>query len=340
MANFKELNLNRDKINSCLNDLDITVENISSSDAKAEYKIIKDSSNCKIIVHYKNNGTTTLQVQGKDTQLGNEICETIKLKTILCSIDKINASIKISKEDFDTLLERVKKDYSENLKERTISGGISYVLEKEKEGKFTFNYYNSTKLLLQGRALGFFTYIISILTEMGYDALSHVLKGVETIQLEDSSTLIDEHLPKMGPKLPTQVKSIMTSSLQLIKLNANFSDYTIMVFPALKTLEHVIIVILEDNGFEYEKANGFSMFQHWSPTDSFKLKTENGITINESTKTKLGDCYTFFNKQRHGLFHLGSDIMDIRTIERKEQAIEILTECIDLMEDISDELHS
>lgn len=139
MANFKELNLNRDKINSCLNDLDVTAENISNSDAKSEYKIIKGSSTCKIIVHYKKNGTTTLQAQGKDTQLGNEICETIKIKTILCSIDKINASIKISKEDFDTLLERVKKDYSSNLKEREIPGGMSYVLEKEKEKKIGKN---------------------------------------------------------------------------------------------------------------------------------------------------------------------------------------------------------
>ncbi len=340
MANFTNLNLDRTKIQSCLSNLDIITVIINETDTKIEYKITKNEKTCKIVIFYKRNGTTSLQIQGKDSDLGNEICTEIKSITQFYTIDTINASIKISKEDFETILTRVEKTYPENLTKRKIAGGTSYTLEKTKEGRFTFNYYNSTKLLLQGKTLSFFTFIINSLTELNYDALSHVLRATQTIQLEESDELIKEYLPKLGSKLPSQIINVMTSSLQLIRLNANFSDYSIMLFPALKTLEHVIIVVLENNGYTYDRYAGFNMFKKWSPNNSYYLPKSGQIVINESTRIKIGNCYSFFNKQRHGLFHLGSDLTDIRIIEQKEQALDLLMECIDLMEDISDDVHT
>ena len=129
----------------------------------------------------------------------------------------------------------------------------------------------------------------------------------------------------------------MSSSLQLIKLNANFSDYGIMLSPALKTLEHVMIVILEKNGRVYNQRDGFKMFSQSSGI--YHLVHDENCRMVPECKSKISGCYDFYHKQRHGFLHLGSDILDMRILEQREPAISLLTECIDLMEDIGNEFY-
>ncbi len=336
MSNFKNLNLDRDKISLCIDTIDCKSSMINDSSTKIEYQIIKDKKSCKLIIHKKSDGTTTLQIQGKPAwiDIGNEICEEIKSN---CTINEINASVKITKEDFQKILEKVKEKYPENLTEIAVNGGTSYILQKPKEGKFTFTYYTkSNKLLLQGKTLGFFSYIIYLLTEFNYDALSHVLEATQDIHLEESNTLLDEFLPTIGNKLPDVVKKIMTPSLQLIRVNATFPDYTIIIFPSLKTLEYVIIIALKEKGIPYNKECGFDMFEKYSPNNSYYLPTQGRQPLKGTLEAKIGNCYTFFHKHRHGLFHSGEDLADIRIIEDKQQALDLLMECIELMEDIGD----
>jgi len=178
------------------------------------------------------------------------------------------------------------------------------------------------------------------LTDQGYDVFNKILEGTQEIELEASEKLLSEHLPSLAPKLSEQVKNILTPSLQLIKVKTNFSDFSIILFPALKTLEHVIISVLEENNITYNARNGFgNIFTLWSPTQSYVIDT-NITQLSDITKSRVEKCYTFFNKQRHGLFHLGSDFTEIRTIETQQEALDLLMECIELMEEISDDFPS
>ena len=180
------------------------------------------------------------------------------------------------------------------------------------------------------------------MTDQGYDVFKKILEGSQEIKLEESEKLLNEHLPLLAPKLQESIKNILTPSLQLIKVKTNFPDFSIILFPALKTLEHVIISVLEENNITYDtrNGNGFGdIFTLWSPTQSYMVNTK--ITqLGGTTKSRVEKCYTFFNKQRHGLFHLGSDVTEIRTIETQQEAIDLLMECIELMEDISDDFPS
>jgi hypothetical protein len=342
MGNFTDLTLDKSKIHGALLELpDCTIKCTSDTDAKTSYIITKNSTSCILIIHHKKDGTTSLQKQGKDAELGEFICNFIKEKTKIFEITEINQSITITDEHFKELLNLVENTYSGSLTSKDIPGGKSYILSKTRDGKFTFNFYNrSKKILLQGKALQFFSLIVNILTDQGYDVFNKILEGSQEIELEESEKLLNEHLPLLAPKLHEQIKNILTPSLQLIKVKTNFPDFSIILFPALKTLEHVIINVLEENNFPYDSRNGFNMFSVWSPTNSYKLNPTDSTQLSGITKDKLEKCYTFYNKQRHGLFHLGSDITEIRTIETQDQAIALLMECIDLMEDISDDFPS
>lgn len=342
MANYKHLNLDRTKIDTELDNIqDCTIKCTAETDARKTYHINKDKSSCILIVCNNTNGTTTLQVQGKDQDIGQKICQIIKDSTQIFKLSEINQSIIITNEHFTELLELVKIHYGDLLGEIKISGGTSYALQKHRDGKFTFNFYKkSKKLLLQGKTLQYFSFIINILTDQGYDVFKKILEGTQDIQLEESEKLLQEHLPLLGPKLQEPIKNILTPSLQLIKVNTNFPDFAIILFPALKTLEHVIISVLDENNFTYNSRVGFTMFSLWSPTNSYKLNPTDSTQLSDITKNKLENCYTFYNKQRHGLFHLGSDLTEIRTIETQNEAISLLMECIELMEDISDDFPS
>lgn len=344
MGNFTDLNLDKLKIHATLLELsDCTIVCSSETEARTTYTITKNSSSCKLIVHHKANGTTSLQKQGQDSKLGEYVCDFVKNKTKIFQITEINQSIIITDEHFEKLLDLVNSTYSDYLTIRDISGGKSYILSKKRDGKFTFNFYNKRKkLLLQGKALQYFSFIVNILTDQGYDVFNKILEGTQEIEFEESEKLLQEHLPSLTPKLQESIKNILTPSLQLIKVNMNFPDFSIILFPALKTLEHVIISVLEDNNVTYDtrNGNGFGdIFSLWSPTQNYVVNTE--ITqLGDITKSRVEKCYTFYNKQRHGLFHLGSDLTEIRTIETQQEAIDLLMECIELMEDISDDFPS
>ena len=342
MSNFKHLNLDRTIIETTLHNIpNCTINCTNSTDAKETYQIQKDESSCILNIFNNKNGTTTLGIQGKNADLGQEICTIIKQHTQIFELPQINQSLIITDNHFTELLEKVKTNFSNSLTEKQIPGGTSYVLEKNRDGKFTFNFYNKNKkLLLQGKALQFFSLIVNILTDQGYDVFNKVLEGSQEIELEESEKLLNEHLPLLSPKLQEPIKNILTPSLQLIKVKSNFPDFSIILFPALKTLEHVIISVLEENNFTYDSKNGFTMYSWWTPTSSYKLDTTDTTQLSDITKNRLEKCYTFYNKQRHGLFHLGSDLTEIRTIETQQEAIDLLVECIELMEDISDDFPS
>ena len=342
MENFKDLNLNRVKIEEILHTFkEYKIECTKSTSSKKIYKIQKDNIDCILNILYKDKGTTTLFLQGKNLELGQEICQKIKKETLICELPDINQSIIITDEHFDELITLVRENFKNDITEKEISGGVSYIFQKSREGKFTFNFYQkSKKLLLQGKTLHLFSFIVNILTSQNYDALNKILLGSQIVELEESEKLLNEHLPTLAPKLSESVKNVITPSLQLIKVNMNFPDYSIILFPALKTLEHVIINILEDCDIGYNKQTGFNMFTlDWTPTNSYKLST-NSSQLQDITKNKLEKCYSFYNTHRHGLFHLGADVTEIRTIETRETALELLFECIELMEDISDDFPS
>lgn len=342
MGNFKHLNLDRTKIYTELCNIpDCKVQRNGDTDAKTTYVINRDVTSCILVVHNVKNGTSTLQVQGKDAKLGEEVCQIIKDNTQIFELTEINQSIIITDEHFDELLELVKSNYADSLNETEVAGGTSYTLQKKRDGKFTFTFYNKRKkLLLQGKTLQHFSFIVNVLTDKGYDVFNKILEGTQEIKLEESEKLLHEHLPSLAPKLQEPIINILTPSLQLIKVKANFPDFSIILFPALKTLEHVIISVLEENDIAYDARNGFGdIFDFWSPTQSYTVNTK--ITqLNDITKSRVEKCYTFYNKQRHGLFHLGTDLTEIRVIETQEEAISLLMECIELMEDISDDFPS
>jgi hypothetical protein len=290
-----------------------------------------------LTVYLKGDGRTTLTPAGKDQEIAMPICNAIIEKTSYLPLKDVNFSILLPQEDFDELLTAIKSEHGEDINEKEISGGMQYQFKKDKEGTFTFKYFTrSKKLQLQGKVLSFFTFLSKELENLGHDVLGKVIDDYEEIKSAPVDDLLAVHLPTLHGKLSSTVKTIITPSLKLIKVNIDFPDHSIMLTPTFRVMEHVMIVILEENGYQYKEKNGFDMFGHHAPKNMYQLRSNNSTQIAQETKNKLEKCYTFYNEHRHGLSHLGPDISEARVIKDRNKAIDMLLESLGLMEDLSD----
>lgn len=175
------------------------------------------------------------------------------------------------------------------------------------------------------------------LTDKGYDLLPNIDQMKDVI-LAEPDVLFDEYLPQMKSKLPREAKKIASTSLQLLKTNANFSDGFIIVYPMIRILEHVMRRILDDISYPYDRSTGFNMFGSNADGTKGFVKESGKPEVDSRCSELLGKCYTFYHKHRHGFGHMSENIFEIRTIE-VEPAKELTHECIELIEEIGNEFY-
>lgn len=337
MDDYTEKRLDRSGIERVIADTGVSYTIDKKSDGQNNYHITQGDKSCILSVYLKVDGRTTLTPAGKDKEIAIPICNAIIEKTSFLPLKDVNFSILLAEENFDKLLTSIMSKHAEDIKQKEINGGMQYQYSKDREGTFTFKYFTrSKKLQLQGKVLSFFTFLSKELENLGHDVLGKVIDDYEEIKSAPVDDLLAVHLPTLHGKLPIVVKTIIAPSLKLIKVNFDFPDHSIMLTPAFRVMEHVMITILEENGYPYNEKTGFNMFGHNAPKHMYQLRLNDSAPIASETKNKLDKCYTFYNEHRHGLSHLGLDTTEARVIQDRNKAIDLLLESLGLMEDLSD----
>lgn len=337
VSNYKDKRLDRSGIEKVIASMGVAYTLEEKSAGQHNYHITQDDKSCILIVYLNGDGRTTLTPAGQDKDVAIPICNAIIEKTSFLPLKDVNFSLQLSQEDFDKLLMAIKSENASCIKEKEISGGIQYQYQKDKDGTFTFKYFTkNNRLLLQGKVLSFFIFFSKELEKLGHDVLGKLMDDYEEIKSAQVDDLLAIHLPTLHGKLSSTVKTIITPSLKLIKVNIDFPDHSIMLIPPFRVMEHIMIVILEENGYAYNEKNGFDMFGHHAPKNMYQLRPNGSAQIAPETKNKLDKCYTFYNTHRHGLSHLGPDLTEARVIKDRSKALEILLESLVLMEDLSD----
>ncbi len=248
----------------------------------------------------------------------------------------INESIIVSTDDFDLILKKMKEKFDCNILEKNILGGIQYDFNKGKE-HFVFKYYNKNcKLLLQGRPLSCFSYIASLLEDKDYNIIDKVINNEEInaeIEIEKLNMLYESHLPLSHKKLNTTIKQLLKSSIVFIKINITLPEYSLIVYPSLRSIEHLLKLVLIKNDIKVDRE--FYMFaQH---CDTFVLKPEYKTKLtNPMVQSSVEKTYTFYHKHRNDLFHSSGDEIEIRTINTRDEALDLLDQTFTIIEELSD----
>ena len=113
----KSLNLDLNKIEQAVNDFDLDEKPIISTKGNGKHYIFKkNNQEGKIILYFKNDGTTTISPAGKNKELAEELANHIKRiclfteqKNGVCSVPAI------SDEELNSLLEYIYEDVGAKL---------------------------------------------------------------------------------------------------------------------------------------------------------------------------------------------------------------------------------
>lgn len=332
MSNFSNLNLDLSNIDPIIKEKAKIID-CDPGEGRTKYKLtsICSTKNCIVIIHHKKDGTTTLQPQGQNLTFATELCEHIMMKTKTFDINMVNCSLLVKEDDFTFILNQILEKYEDHISQKEVSGGIQFTFNKSKE-HFVFKYYQkSSKLLLQGRPLSFFAYIATLLEDKDYRIIDLAIKLQVTVEI-DTKTLLETHLPLSHQKLNATIKQLLHSSLIFINLNITLPEYSLIVYPSLRSIEHLLKLILTKNDIVVKKE--FYMFVPHG--DNFVLKPEYKTNLTDPMVLSLVEkTYTFYHKQRNGLFHASVDEIEIRTIETREEALDLLNQTFEIIEELS-----
>lgn len=339
MGNFLDISIDNKRIIEVLEHNNFNVDVELDNERQKNYKVTNElKQDFLLTVYPKKDGKTSLLIARDTDKIAENTCNLIIDKLKYFDISNINAMIPVKEEDFGIILNNIKtvlKSHTLDIKE--IGGGTQYVISKQREGKFTFKYFTKkNNLQLQGPALGYFNFIAIELQNLGYNIVKYI-EEINEVSLKDKTDIIPEYFPNMYKKLPSDVQDITSSSLQLLKINANFPDSSIIFFPMVRTLEHVMRSILDKHCYPYLKGKGFDMFDKQS-NKTYTLRRKTGCTMDSTCSDKLSNCYTFYNEHRHLTMHLSEDITE-RKIMPRDVAVELTLECRDLIEDIGSDFY-
>ena len=239
----------------------------------------------------------------------------------------------LKREDLETIIELIKEEYNEISEERKdILGGQQIKLKISKKIYTTIKFYNSNKVLVQGKPNVLYQMVLTYVSELlGNESIVQLVKQAYRIRIDKN--ILEANYENLCANIPESYNENIKTLIRqaIINLNSFFDaeDYGQYAFPALKALEGHIKFLLNKHGVLVNKR--FEQFDG-NAQEGFVLK--DCIGIPEPDKTNLGKCYTFYNINRHRVFHFGDIIGSTDNtymVMRKEEANDIIKAAISLI---------
>ncbi len=236
------------------------------------------------------------------------------------------------KSDIYTIVELIKEEYPQISDERkAILGGEQIKLYSSKKVSTMIKIYDNKKLLVQGKPNSIYEIVLTYVSEMlGEKKIIPLVKQAYRMKIDKEA--LESNYANLCANVPeTYSESIKTLIRQaLINLNGYFEaeEYGQYAYPALRALEGHIKYLLFKHGITIDKS--FNVFDG-NPADGYTLTTR---AICDPDKTNIEQCYNYYVKTRHKIFHFG-DILgatdNTYLISSKNEADEIIKESIRLI---------
>ena len=340
---FKNLNIDRNKIDETIQrwaGLDSKPEPLKKG-AGAHYCITKDGREIRLIMYFKNDGTTSIDpTAGKNREISKELAEYIKDKCLITDRKSFSLSFKdVSDEDFSLLLEFLTKELEANVTEDNRSDIRRLLRVKGRlKDEIVITYYNNKTVLVQGKPLKLYIEIKLFFYEiLSFEQVVKTESDTYKVDLNVAEIRheLESYLPTAFSFLDDRLIRILTPSLSLAKLDIQMEDYSSFAFPALKGLEGYIRQLLKFKGNDggvknanklgslfKEDVNDYSWLQDFAKSD---------IDC-DATCSALEKSYNFWKSKRHPYFHVDRHIQMTPIIWNKGDAEAIIHEALTLIE--------
>jgi len=345
--NFKKLNLCEKTalLNYIKNKFDVTNEkNPKYNQTNIIIKL--DDQEALLNLFFNSDGTTTIGIsQGKNKELNQQIAEIIKNDCILSDKKRVDFTLnnyQLLNNEFEMLLEFLKEELKCNIKNETHTNYKLYTINYKKE-KFVIKKYNNSSIQFQGKPITIYSKIIEYLSAIPNVNLKHIIKIQEKafeiqINQDEIETEFYSKLPKANNILCNTTKKIIQSGLIHQKIEVSYSDYSIITYPFLRSLESTLKKIWRDILQEtIPNKNGFNnKFECIESVYQLKDRYKE-LSPSQTLSDIIEDIYTYYNENRHTLFHSDGNPEMTRIIEQRDEALTISEKCLELIERLCDE---
>lgn len=303
-----------------------------SSTNEGQTKEIKIS-----FISNKDGSTSINYKMGNFHNLSQEIADFVRENGVLDnrnnSISSLNA---VKKDDFDFVIENLKSDYeSLTIEEREIPFGIQKKIKIDSGEQVIFNYYETNTLSITGRPLLLHNATLNYFTDLNY--LKHVEIFDTTIKYYQIKITVEEYeeelrnrLPIAFEHLPENIRALILSGIIIEKIEIDLPDFSGYVFYILKAIEGIMKHLLFEKGITIDKT--FNIFK--DNIEPVKIKNSINISIAcPKTTQVIENMYEYYRKERHTLFH--TEFLDVSTrrLENREDAMDILNNSLNLIND-------
>lgn len=324
---FNKLHLNRELIETTINDNLNGAEIIEKKEPPGQivYKFkVSGQPDANLNIYYNHDGTTSLTYKtGKNHDFSLSIAQTIVKK---CSLKEFKAESfyikKIREDDFETVLDFLKTECGAEIKEPTKIAHGKQVKAKGKQGDIlSFNMFDNGSLQIQGKPLLLHSQTIEILSELlpFKDVIQQQLKFYETnITSADILGELENRIPTAYLSIDDKLKSIISPSIALRKVDIELTDYSAFAYPSLRGLEGVLKQIFRDKGIIVRSEDNFGDY-FIDKGIAIEIRKESKEIINcEKTCNCLIKLYSVYRSQRHALFHVDGLVSNTKIINRAE----------------------
>ena len=355
-SKYKNLRINIDEIPSIINSwgIESSYENvvvIPPSDMKAQtlnYLVKCDDKEAILAVYPAKGGVYTISPKfGKEQEISKVIADYICDNCgVLANSNfyRSGFSIEISKEDFDafyaliTEYEYVCSEYEQ----KDANKFYAKLRSTEYQDSVVVSYYNSGKLVIQGRTLELFYRAIEIITQ-GKEIKSIVNAATKSANIAVSADEIVEDmkssLGEVYDFLTDAHKAIMTMAFVFYRTSLTVSnnelkmDYSELFHPAARVMEGFILKLLSDNYviLEDDATVGF-YFHNEEARDPLSLKGEYAAEIdNDNISCEINKAYKVYHRIRHPYSHASNKDYTTAIVENRNEADSKFREIIDVM---------
>lgn len=322
---MKGLNIDRGKLTEAIESLKNKYE-ISISEKPNGLFIYQFKSTgiatASLNVYYIKDGTTTLQFKtGANQGLSLEIANLLKEN---CSIEEFKSNSfylkSIRDEDFNVLIEFlgenniIESDFeSKNHRVVKVRGhqGDTITLHKHSNGSFQ----------AQGKPRLLFNDVIYLLSELMpfKDVIASQLKFYDTnLTSGDIIGELEIKMPVSSKYIEDKIKSILSPSIAITKINIQLDDYSLFAYPALRALEGVIKQLFKENDILINNKEGFGDFIHNRGKQTILADIAKEKIKCKKTQKAICDMYSFYYANRHSLFHVEGTIVNTKVLNYQE----------------------
>ena len=345
-----KLLLNIERIDKSVEEFTTTVEGVTCSIRIAQKKpylkkqIVFERNNQKGIVNcHISKGRVSIDVQCVDTEL-NEVCNhcvqhLISELTIPQPDRKCLKIVGVDENQYKELLDEIKKEPDFNVEEKPLPSTNlkSFCSITDQYGaELHVQFFSNNTLFIQGAISTLFVYMQTFMVDflsLAPDSVKDDFLKISANEEDIFSEKLSHYFHHPEYFAGTVIETLVKTSFVIANSACILPDYGAMTFGIFKALEALLYKRIRQ---DIANQDDLSCFKKDSLTGVISWRnTTTPFDGNPRLKAALLHAYQFYVDNRHSTFHVDPTLVTTRLLN-KEDAIGLITDTIDKMNDICD----